>query len=175
MTNVRDLIRMLEACDGLEPGAIEKMAIEAIEKNAGVFGFVGEAAKAFSGFISKGLGDPKTKAKAALVVAGIGAAAGLSTLARAYGEVKYRQALAELKKDPQVADDLPKAISIAQMVKRWAPAIAADPQILSGTVKSLMKFPDSYLTYDIAAKLSDAQKRYSDTHGVFSVLKERVF
>jgi hypothetical protein len=177
MANVRDLVRQLEACDNLEPGTIHRMALEAIEKNAGILGSIGHAI-ADSGvgkFLMEGLAEEKTKSKAALVLAGIGAVGGLSTLAKAYGEVKYRQALHELKKDPQIADDLPKAVSIAEMVKRWAPAIAADPQILSGTVKSLMKFPDSYLTYDIAAKLSDAQKRYADTHGVFSVLKERVF
>lgn len=177
MTNVHDLVRQLEACDNLEPGTIQKMALEAFEKNAGLLGAIGKAivGSNVAQFILQGLAEEKTKSKASLVLAGIGAVAGISTLAKAYGEVKYRQALQELKKDPQIADDLPKAISIAQMVKRWAPAIAADPQILGGTVKSLMKFPDSYLTYDIAAKLSDAQKRYADTHGVFSVLKERVF
>lgn len=176
MTDIKSLVRQLEACNNLESGSIEKMALEAIEKNAGPFG---NAIKRYFpetvAFFGKALSDDKTKAKAALVAVGIGATAAISTLAKAYSEVKYHQAIAELRKDPEIADDLPKALSLAKMVKRWAPAIAADPQILGGTVKSLMKFPDSYLTYDIAAKLSDAQKRYADTHGVFSVLRERVF
>lgn len=169
MADIHELIAQLEACDGLEPGTIRKMAAAAIEKNA-----VGFASKAMA-YVTEGLKEKSVRPKAALIAAGIGGALGLAALTSAYNEVKFQSALASLKKDPQAMDDLPKAVSLAHMVKRWAPSIAADPQILGGTVKSLMKFPDSYLTFDLAAKLSDAEKKYSATHGIFSILKERVF
>lgn len=181
MTNVRELIQQLEACDGLEAGSIQKMAEEAVEKNAGsIAGRIGAYIRnsPVAQYIHRGLTSPqasKAQGTAALATVGVAAATGIATLVKAYDEIKYHKAVAELRKDPQIADDLPKALSLAKMIKRWAPSIAADPQILGGTVKSLMKFPDSYLTYDIAAKLSDAQKRYADTHGIFSVIKERVF
>jgi len=64
--------------------------------------------------------------------------------------------------------------SIANMVRRWAPSIAADPEIMKGTVKNLMKFPDSYLTYDVAKKLAEAEAQYAATHGILSLLKQRI-
>lgn len=123
-------------------------------------------------YVSEGIQQAKPKAGVAAI--GMGAALAAGGAVKLYNEVKFHGALEEMKKDPEVQADPARAVSMAKMVKRWAPSIAADPEILKGTVKNLMKFPDSYLTYDIASKLSQAEKQYQQTHGLLSLLKERL-
>ena len=88
--------------------------------------------------------------------------------------LNFNAAMKDLGKDPDIQADPKKAKSIANMVRRWAPSIAADSEVLKGTVKNMMKFPDSYLTFDIAKKLSEAEREYQATHGLLSLLRQRV-
>jgi len=181
---IKDIIRDLEASGAVEKGRIQKLAaaafkleigqkavhpIEAVKELVGIKKPLHERAMQY---VQEGF--EQAKPRIGLAVAGAGAALGAAALVKAYNAMKFRSALSDLKKDPQVMEDTAKAESIAHMVQRWAPSIAADPQVLKGTVKNLMQFPDSYLTYDIAGKLSEAEKRYSATHGLFAALKERV-
>lgn len=184
MSNLKETIRDLEASGAVQPGRIQKLAaaafkleigekamhpIEAVKELVGIQKPLHERALQY---VSEGL--EQAKPRIGFAMAGIGAALGAAGIVKAYNEIKFRGALKDLQADPEIQVDLAKAESIARMVKRWAPSIASDTQVLKGTVKNLMRFPDSYLTYDIAAKLSDAEKRYSSTHGLFAALKERV-
>jgi len=185
MSQVKEMIRLLEESGTVEPGRIQKLAAAALKLEIGERAMHPiEAVKEMIGikkpmhermlkYIAEGLEQAKPRVGFALAGVGAATAAGLGI--RAYNEIKFQSALKEMKKDPEVQADSEKAVSIAKMVRRWAPSIAADEQVLKGTVKNLMKFPDSYLTYDVASKLSDAEKRYSATHGLFALLKERVF
>lgn len=185
MSNLNDVVRELEESGAVEKGRIGKLAAAAFKLEIGEEAMHPlEAVKELVGlkkpmhervmkYIAQGLDQAKPRVGFAL--AGATAALGAAGAVKIYNEVKFRSALADMKMDPEIQADSEKAMSIAHMVKRWAPSIASDPQVLKGTVKNLMRFPDSYLTYDIAAKLSEAEKRYASTHGLFAALKERVF
>lgn len=184
MTTLKEHIRHLEESGAVEPGRIQKLAASAFKMEVGeralhpiealkeMVGIKKPVLERMMGYVREGF--EAAKPRAGLAAAGAVAALGVAAATKAYNEIKFRSAYNELKGDAEVMADPEKAESIAKMIKRWAPSIAADPQILKGTVKSLLKFPDSYLTYDIAGKLSDAEKRYAATHGIFSILKERV-
>jgi hypothetical protein len=183
MTPLKQHIRDLEESGAVEPGRIQKLAASAFKLEIGKWPHPLEALKEMVG-IKKPImervmgyvreGFEAAKPRAGLAAAAAAAALGVAAATKLYNEVKFQAAISTFHGDPEIMADFDKAESIAHMVKRWAPSIAADPQILKGTVKSLMKFPDSYLTYDIAGKLSETEKRYSATHGIFSILKERV-
>lgn len=175
---------MLEEAGAVEKGRVRKLAasalrleigdkvvrpLEAIKEFVGIKKPVHERVLAY---IQEGI--EQAKPKAGLAAIGIGAALGTAALVRAYNEAKFRSSLEGLMNDPEAQAEPERAKSIAGMVKRWAPSIAADPEVLKGTVKNLLKFPDSYLTYDVAKKLSEAEAQYAATHGLLNLLKQRV-
>jgi hypothetical protein len=167
MNTIQEIIVALEASGICKEGEVVKLAAEALQKH-------GFTAAQIADYIGQGMKNQKTQGAVGMAALGAVGAGAIAAASKAYGALKFHSNMSELRKDPEIAADEAKAISIANMVRRWAPSIAEDPNILKGTVKSLMKFPDSYLTYDIAGKLSDVQKRYADTHGLMSVIKERV-
>jgi len=184
MSDAKTYIAMLEKSGAVEPGRIQKLAASAFKLEIGERALHPiEAVKELVGikkpvherllqYVREGI--EQAKPKAGLAAIGIGAALGVAGLAKAFNEIKFQGALAELKKDPEIQAEPERAESIAKMVKRWAPAIAADETVLKGTVKSLLKFPDSYLTHDVAKKLSEAEAQYAATHGLLSLLKQRI-
>jgi len=184
MSEAKQYIEMLEKSGVVEPGRIQKLAAAAFRMEIGERAVHPlEAVKELVGirkpihervlqYIREGV--EQAKPRAGLATVGIAGALGIAALVKAFNEVKFQSALREMQKDPEVQADPARAKSIAGMVKRWAPSIAADPQILKGTVKNLMKFPDSYLTYDVAKKLSEAEGQYAATHGLLSLVRQRV-
>lgn len=175
---------MLEESGAVRPGEVEKLAEAAIKLEIGqkavhplealkeMVGIKKPFHERFLGYVREGI--HQAKPKAGLAVIGIGAALGVGALVKAYNEAKFVSAMSELSKDPEIQVDPARAKSIAKMVKRWAPSIAADPEVLKGTVKNLMKFPDSYLTHDVARKLSETEKQYAGTHGLLALLTQRL-
>lgn len=184
MSNLNEYIQQLEESGAVEKGRIQKLAAAALKLEVGEKAMHPlEAFKELIGikkpigaraleYVQEGFQQAKPRVGFALAAAG--AALGAAGTVKLINKVKFHSALNELKRDPEVQADPAKAESIAHMVYRWAPSIASDPQVLKGTVKNLMRFPDTYLTYDVAAKLSDAEKRYAATHGLYAALKERV-
>lgn len=184
MTSARECIRLLEESGRVEKGAIQKLAAAALRLEIGekavhpiealkeLVGIKKPMISRIGEYVMKGIEEAKPRAGLAAV--GLAGALGVGGALKLWNEAKYRLALADLKKDPEVQVEPDRAVSIANMVKRWAPSIAADPEILKGTVKNLMKFPDSYLTYDIAKKLSETEREYAGTHGLLSLLKQRL-
>ena len=184
MSEVKEYIRLLEESGSVEKGAVQKLAASALRLEIGeqalhpieaikeLVGIKKPVLERMREYVAKGVEEAKPRAGLAAV--GLAGALGVGGLIKLWNEVKFRGAMADLNKDPEVQADPEKAKSIAEMVKRWAPSIAADPQVLRGTVKNLMKFPDSYLTYDIAKKLSETEKEYAATHGLLSLLKQRI-
>lgn len=184
MPDAKEYIRLLEESGSLEKGAAQKLAASALRLEIGekamhpieaikeLVGIKKPVIERMREYVMKGVEEAKPRAGLAAV--GLAGALGIGGLVKLWNEVKFRSAMADLNKDPEVQADPERAASIAGMVKRWAPAIAADAQILKGTVKNLMKFPDSYLTYDIAKKLSETEKEYAATHGLLSLLKQRL-
>lgn len=184
MGSVKEHIRQLEESGAVEPGRISKLAaaafkleigeramhpIEAVKEMVGIKKPLHERALQY---VAEGI--EQAKPRAGLAVVGAGAALAVAGIVKTINNVRFNAALEDMKQDPDVQADMERAMSIAQMVRRWAPSIAADKSVLKGTVKNLLKFPDSYITYDIASKLSDAEKKFSATHGIFAALKERV-
>jgi len=184
MTDVRECIRLLEESGRIEKGAAQKLAAAALRLEIGeqalhpmealkeMIGIKKPMLSRIKEYVMRGVEEAKPKAGLAAI--GLAGALGVGGAVKLWNELKFRMALSDLKKDPEVQVEPERAVSIANMVKRWAPAIAADPEILKGTVKNLMKFPDSYLTYDIAKKLSEAEKEYAGTHGLLSLLRQRL-
>ncbi len=184
MSTLKEHIQQLEESGAVEKGRIQKLAAAALKLEIGekamhplegfkeMLGIKKPISERALEYVHEGFQQAKPRIGFALAAAGT--ALGAAGIVKLINKVKFHSALENLKKDPEAQTDLAKAESIAKMIERWAPSIASDPQVLKGTVKSLMRFPDSYLTYDIAAKLSDAEKKYSGTHGVFAALKERV-
>ena len=184
MSNLKEHIRQLEESGAAEPGRIQKLAAAALKLEIGeqamhpleafkdMIGIKRPIGQRVLEYVGEGLQQAKPRVGFALAAAGTALAA--SGVVKLINKVKFNATLQEMHKDPEIQAEPAKAESIARMVERWAPSIAADPQVLKGTVKNLMRFPDSYLTYDIAGKLSDAEKRYASTHGLFAALKERV-
>lgn len=117
---------------------------------------------------------PAVATRLGLAATGIVATLGIAGAVKAMNRLNFNAAMKDLGKDPDIQADPKKAKSIANMVRRWAPSIAADSEVLKGTVKNMMKFPDSYLTFDIAKKLSEAEREYQATHGLLSLLRQRV-
>ncbi len=184
MSEAKKYVQMLEASGTVDPGRVQKLAaaafkieigqkavhpIEAIKELVGIKKPLHERALRY---VQEGI--ELAKPKVGLSAIGIGAAVGIASLVKAFNEIKFMGALEELKKDPEVQAEPARAESIANLVRRWAPSVAADPTVLAGTVKSLLKFPDSYLTHDIAKKLSETEKEYAATHGLISLLKQRI-
>lgn len=184
MSQVKECIRLLEESGKVQPGAVQKLAaaalrleigeqalrpIEAIKELVGIKKPVLERVREY---IAKGVEEAKPRAGLAAI--GLAGALGAGAVVKAWNEMKFQSSLEDLKKDPDVQAEPQRAEEIAQMVKRWAPSIAGDPQVLKGTVKNLLKFPDSYLTYDIAKKLSETEKEYAATHGLLSLLRQRI-
>ncbi len=184
MSDVKAYIAMLEQSGAVEPGRIQKLAASAFKLEIGERALHPiEAIKELVGirkpihermlqYVREGI--EQAKPKAGLAAIGIGGALAVAGLAKAYNEIKFMSALEDLGKDPEIQAEPERAESIARMVKRWAPSIASDPTILKGTVKSLLKFPDSYLTHDVAKKLAEAEAQYAATHGILSLLKQRI-
>jgi hypothetical protein len=185
MSTVKECVQQLEEAGVLEPGRVAKLAAASLKLEFGgravsakdaikeLFGVKKPLGERMMSYVSEGFQQAKPRVGFAL--AGVAAASVAGLAVKAINEIKFRSALEGMKKDPEVQADHARAVSIAKMVRRWAPSIAADSEVLRGTVKNLMKFPDSYLTYDIASKLSDAEKRYAATHGLFALLQQRVF
>jgi hypothetical protein len=184
MSEAGRYIAMLEKSGVVERGRIQKLAAAAFKLEIGEKAVRPlEAVKELVGikkpvhervlqYIQEGV--EQAKPRAGLAAVGIAGALGVAGLVKAFNEIKFRAAMADLSKDPEIQADPARAKSIAAMVKRWAPSVASDPQILKGTVKNLMKFPDSYLTYDVAKKLSEAEAQYAATHGLLSLVRQRV-
>lgn len=181
MTNAKTLVDLLpadarervtklaEAALRLEVGEKAVRPIEAVKE---LLGFKKPLHARVMEYMSKGIQEAKPRA--GLAALGIGGALAAAAAVKLVNKVKFQSALSELEKDPDVQVDPARAKSLAAMVARWAPSIAADPEIMKGTVKNLMKFPDSYLTYDIAKKLSEAEKEHQATHGVLALLQKRI-
>jgi hypothetical protein len=184
VTTAAEYVRLLEESGAVRPGEIQKLAesairIEVDQKALHPIESIKEMIGIKKPFHQRALqylreGIHQAKPKAGLAALGIGAAVGVGALIKAYNEAKYQSALSDLKKDPEIQVDPERAKSIAKMVKRWAPSIAGDPEVLKGTVKNLMKFPDSYLTHDVARKLSETEKQYAGTHGLMALLTQRL-
>jgi len=184
MSDVRECIRLLEESGRVEKGSVQKLAAAALRLEIGeqavhpleaikeLVGIKKPVATRIREYVMKGVEEAKPRAGIAAI--GLGGALAAGGAMKIWNELKFRGALTELKRDPEVQVEPDRAVSIANMVRRWAPSIAGDPEILKGTVKNLMKFPDSYLTYDIAKKLSEAEKEYAGTHGLLSLLRQRL-
>lgn len=167
-------IDALERSGAALPGRIRKLAEEAVKSAMAIrqpASTVPATSKAL-GYIQQGI--QMAKPKLGLATIGIGITAAGAALAAGASRLKFNAAMDDLMKDPEVQADPERARSIAHMVRRWAPAIAADSMVLRGTVKSLLKFPDSYLTHDVAKKLSETEAQYAATHGILALLKQRI-
>ncbi len=184
MTTAKECISLLAEAGAIDPKRVEKLAgsllkveigregLSPIDKVKELVGIKQPAHKRFLKYVGEGI--QQAKPKAGLAAVGVLGAVGVSAIVKAYNEARFRGALEDMKKDPEIQAEPDRAESIAKMVKRWAPSVAADGDVLKGTVKSLMKFPDSYLTHDIAKKLSETEKEYAATHGLLSLLKQRL-
>lgn len=184
MTTAREYVELLAQAGAIDRGRVEKLAGAMFKMEVGrrgtspldalkeMVGIKKPIHQRVLGYIGEGI--QLAKPKAGLAAIGLGGALGVGALIKAYNEAKFVGALEDLKKDPEVQAEPDRAESIARMVKRWAPSVAADASILKGTVKNLMKFPDSYLTHEIAKKLSETEKEYAATHGLLSLLKQRL-
>lgn len=184
MTTAKEYVALLSESGAIDRERVEKLAgamfkleigregVSPLDKVKELVGIKQPAHKRVLKYISEGI--QQAKPKAGLAAVGMGAALGVGALVKAYNEAKFVGALEDMKKDPEVQAEPERAESIARMIKRWAPSVAADADVLKGTVKNLMKFPDSYLTHDIAKKLSETEKEYAATHGLLSLLKQRL-
>lgn len=101
-----------------------------------------------------------------LVVAGKAEAARL--------RAQHKEIAKDLNRDPDIKADPQKAKRVYGVMTRYAPGIASDPVVAKATVKSLMTMPESYLTYDVAKKLTEAEKEYDLTHGILAKIKKIV-
>lgn len=192
MSETANILRTLAKSGKVDPERVRALAEEALQKESVLFSVltVGErsrpAAQSFKEMLGMKLpwhqrvgrllreGMEVVRPRASVAAIGIGATLGLAGLVKGINALKFDQAVKAMGKDPDIQADPKKAAQIAKVVRRWAPSIAADPEILKGTVKNLMKFPDSYLTYDIAKKLSEAESEYQATHGLLSLLQKRI-
>lgn len=188
MTDISEKIRDLEAKGIANPGEIEKMAASALKLEIGERAMHPvEALKEMVGikkplhrravdYIREGITIAKPKAALKLLGVGTSAAIALGGLmgVKALQAKRIRDNMKSLQDDPEVQEDMAKAMAIAQVVKRWAPSVASDPDVLKGTVKNLMKFPDSYMTHDVAKKLTDTEKGYQAAHGVLGLIKRKI-
>lgn len=175
MSETLEYIKQLAASGRVDLGRIQKLAEGAGARFEAINPNLKKKIQSIGGYIGKGLDNPKTRGTVALTAVGAGAALGLAAISKAHDEIKFRAALMDLKKDPEIQSDPERAASIAKLVRRWAPSVAADAQVLKGTVKSLMKFPDSYLTHDVAKKLSETDQAYASTHGLWNVIERKLF
>ena len=181
MSEAMEYIRLLEETGRVKPGAIQKLAASAfqptaLEKVKELVGIKRPLHRRIAQYFGEGVSTAKGSAALRLgfLGLGIGTTLGVAAAVSAHNKMKFNAALKSLLKDTDVQADPEKAKSIAKMVRRWAPSIAADTEVLKGTVKNLMKFPDSYLTFDVAKKLSEAEKEYQATHGLLSLLQKRI-
>lgn len=184
MSEVAKYIAALEDAGVVEKGRIQKLAASAFRLEIGdkalhpiealkeMVGIRKPLHKRMLEYVSEGI--EQAKPKAGLAAIGLGAALATALGVKAYNEFKFNNALKILKKDPEFMTDPARGESLAKVVRRYAPSLAADHEILKGTVKNLMKFPDSYVGHDLAKKLSEAEKEYAATHGLLSILKSRV-
>lgn len=175
MSETLKYIEMLAASGRVDADRIQKLAEGAGSRISMINPALKQKAEAIGKYIGEGLKGSKQKGTIALTAVGVAAGLGLAAVSKIHDEINFRSALAELKKDPEIQAEPERAMSVAKLVRRWAPSVAADPQILKGTVKSLMKFPDSYLTHDVAKKLSETEKEYASTHGLLNIIQKKIF
>lgn len=163
-------LKDLEALGTLRKGAADEVVNEIAQTMGVLDKTANRGPKGIMDFVLGTLRDPASRFVAAgtgLATVGVAGAVQSSVM-----KSKHNEVARELKQDPDVKSDPKRAERIYGMMIRYAPGLASDPIVAKATVKSLMTMPESFLTYDVAKKLTEAEKEYDLTHGLLAKFKK---